>query len=113
MFTVNLHDVRKGLTELREGLKSTRVELQEHFSDVESMPPNDQYGRKMWRFTSEATERLEDLVDEVNLADVTFGEVLKYYGEGDSTMSSSEFYGIFKTFVISYKVSLSFRRPEL
>jgi cytokinesis protein len=58
----------------------------------------------MWRFTAEAAERLDDLVDEVNLADATFGEVLKYYGEGDSTMSSAEFYGIFKTFVTSYKV---------
>jgi cytokinesis protein len=102
--TVNLQEVRKGLTELRDGLKSTRAELTEHFSDVESVPANDLYGRKMWRFTAEANERLEDLTDEVNLADAMFGEVFKYYGEGDSTMSSAEFYGIFKTFVTSYKV---------
>lgn len=102
---MNLQDVRKGLAELREGLKSTRAELSEHFADVDAMSPEDQYGRKMWRFTAEATERLEDLVDDVNLADATFGEVLKYYGEGDTSMSSAEFYGIFKTFVISYRVS--------
>ena len=32
-------------------------------------------------------------------------EVVRYYGEDERNMSSSEFYGIFKTFVTSYRVS--------
>jgi Formin Homology 2 Domain len=101
---VNLQEVRKGLTEIRDGLKAIRQELSEHFSDVESLPPEDRYAKKMWRFVGESTDRIEDLVDEVNLAETTFSEVVKYYGEDDKNMSSSEFYGIFKTFVTSYRV---------
>lgn len=62
----------------------------------------------MWRFASEASDRLEDLVDQVTLADATFNEVIKYFGEEDKTMTSTEFFGIFKTFVTSYKVWLTF-----
>lgn len=98
---VNLQDVRKALTELREGLKKIRQELTDHFSDMEQ---NDRYGKQMWSFIGRATAQLEDLVDDVNHADSTFNEVVKYYGEDERNMSSSEFYGIFKTFVTSYKV---------
>lgn len=98
---VNLQEVRKGLSELRDGLTRIRNELKEHFSDMEQ---NERYGRQMWEFTGKASRQLEDLVDEVNSADTTFTEVVKYYGEEDKNMSSAEFYGIFKTFVTSYKV---------
>ena len=58
----------------------------------------------MWRFVGEATDRLADLVEDVTLADTTFGDVLRHYGEDEKSMQSSEFFGIFKTFVTSYKV---------
>jgi cytokinesis protein len=90
--------------EMRDGLKRIRLELGEHFTDVEALQSDDRYGKKMWRFVAEGKDRLADLVDQVTLADATFTEVLKYYGEDDKMMTSSEFYGIFKTFVTSYKV---------
>ncbi|KIJ37716.1 hypothetical protein M422DRAFT_177632 [Sphaerobolus stellatus SS14] len=102
-YRVNLQDVRKDLHEIREGLASIRKELQEHFSDVDALSPDDTYAKRMWRFVGEAKERVDDLVDEVNLADTTFTEVVRYYGEDEKNMSSSEFYGIFKTFVTSYR----------
>lgn len=101
---VNLQEVRKSLTELREGLKRIRAELKEHFSDIEQ---TDRYGKQMWTFVGKATSQLEDLVDDVNHAGSTFTEVASYYGEDEKNMTSSEFYGIFKTFVTSYKVRLS------
>ncbi len=110
---MNLHDIRKGLSEMREGLQSSRNELNEHFADMDAMSPDDNYAKKMWRFTAEAAERLEDLVDEVNLADATFSEVTKLYGEDDRNMSSAEFYGIFKTFVTSYRVRIFHRLVPL
>jgi cytokinesis protein len=58
---------------------------------------------------AKASGKLEDLVDDVQSADSSFTEVVKYYGEEDKNMSSSEFYGIFKTFVTSYKVCRSFQ----
>jgi cytokinesis protein len=103
---VNLQEVRKGLGELREGLKSIRHELQDHFADIESSDPNDLYGKKMWLFVGEAGERLDGLVDEVTLADSSYGEVVRYYGEDDRNMTSIEFFGTFKTFVTSYKVGV-------
>lgn len=103
LYAVNLQDVRKQLTELREGLKRIRQELADNFSDSEQ---NDRYGKQMWSFVGKAVSQLEDLVDDVNHADSTFNEVVKYYGEDERNMSSSEFYGIFKTFVTSYKVRI-------
>jgi hypothetical protein len=98
---VNLQDVRKGLTELRDGLKAIRQELKEYFSDVEQ---NDRYSKQMWGFLGKATRQMEDLIDDVNAADTLFTEVVKYFGEDDKNMSSAEFYGIFKTFITSYRV---------
>jgi hypothetical protein len=83
-------------------LKRIRQELGEHFTDMDQA---DKYGRQMWNFVGKANSQLEDLTDDVNLADSTFTEVIKYFGEEDRNMSSSEFFGIFKTFVTSYKVS--------
>lgn len=94
-------EVRKSLAELRDGLKRIRQELTDFFSDVEQ---TDRYGKQMWTFVGRATSQLEDIVDDVNHADSVFDEVVKYYGEDERNMSSSEFYGIFKTFVTSYKV---------
>lgn len=100
---MNLQDVRKGLSELRDGLKRIRTELAEHFADPET---NDKYGTQMWTFVGRATEQVEDLMDDVRNAEATFNEAISYYGEEDKNMSSSEFYGIFKTFVTSYRVCM-------
>ena len=75
--------------------------MNDHFTEIEQ---NDRYSKQMWAFLGKATKRLEDLVDGVNTADTTYAEVVKYFGEEDKNMSSSEFYGILKTFITSYKV---------
>jgi cytokinesis protein len=59
----------------------------------------------MWNFSGKAGRQLEDLVDDVNAADASFTEVVRFYGEDEKGVSSSEFYGIFKTFVTSYRAS--------
>jgi cytokinesis protein len=113
IYIVNLKDVKRGSSELQEGLKRIRPELEGHFSKMEA---GDLYGTQMWRFVIRVDQKLKDLMDEVNLAQSTFTEVANYYGEDDKTMSSSEFYGIFKTFVTSYKVCpviLVFRCPHI
>ncbi|KAJ7134999.1 hypothetical protein C8R43DRAFT_626176 [Mycena crocata] len=93
-YRVNLQDLRKGLGELRDGLKRIRQELGEHFADMDQ---TEKYGKQMWNFVGKANIQLEDLIDNVNLADTTFTEAIKYFGEEDKTMGSSEFYAIFKT----------------
>jgi cytokinesis protein len=99
---VNLQDVRKGLSELREGYKRLRTELEEHHSDNAA---ENRFSKQMWTFAGRAKRDIDDLVDNVNAADSSFADAAQYYGEDEKTMTSSEFYGIFKTFVTSYAVS--------
>lgn len=98
----NLQDVRKDLANLREGLKKIRQELTDGFANVE---PSNQYGTKMWAFLNKATALLEELVEDITGAESTFSEVVQFYGEDEKSMTSSEFYGIFKTFITYYRVS--------
>ena len=58
----------------------------------------------MWGFVGKATQQIEDLNDDFNAADSLFTEVVRYFGEDDKNVSSTEFYGTFKTFVTSYRV---------
>lgn len=97
-YRVNLLEVRRDLTELRTGFKRLRDELKEHHTNVDPT----EFARQMRNFANKAERQLEDLVDDVNAADAAFKEVVRFYGE-DEKMTSSEFYGIFKTFVTSYK----------
>ena len=83
-FAVNLLDVRKSLGELRTGLQSIQKELKEHFSDMDL---NDRYAKQMWSFVGKAKDQLADLTDDVNNADSTFTEVVKYYGEDDKIIA--------------------------
>jgi cytokinesis protein len=101
---VNLQDVRKDLAELREGYKRLRTELQDHHAETAA---EDRFAKQMWTFIGKAGRDIDDLVDNVNHADTSYAEVVQYYGEDEKSMSSSEFYGIFKTFVTSYTVRLS------
>lgn len=75
----------------------------EHFADLDDQ---DMYGKQMWSFVNKANGQVEDLVHDVNNAESTFVDAITYFGEDEKSMTSSEFYGIFKTFVTSYKVGL-------
>ncbi|KAG6865861.1 hypothetical protein C0991_010942, partial [Blastosporella zonata] len=99
-YRVNAQELRKGLSELREGIKRIRQELGDHFADLSE---TDKYGKQMWSFVNKANAQLEDLVHDVNNAESTFIDAVSYYGEDVKNMTSSDFYGIFKTFVTSYK----------
>lgn len=85
-------------------MNKIRKELGDHFADIDE---NDRYGKQMWAFVNKANGQMEDLIHDINNADSTFTDVINYYGEEDKNISSSEFYGIFKTFVTSYRVNLS------
>ncbi|PPQ72494.1 hypothetical protein CVT24_003257 [Panaeolus cyanescens] len=99
-YRVNLQEIRKGLSELREGLKRIHQELLDHYTELEDQ---DRFGTQMWAFYKKANSQLEDLTDDVKRADAIFTDAISYYGEEDKNVSSSEFFGFFKTFVTSYK----------
>lgn len=91
------------MTGLRDGLSKIKQELTDHLGVVGD---DDRYGKQMLIFYQRAKQQLEDLEDDVKNAESTFTDAINYYGEDDKNMSSSEFYGIFKTFVTSYKVKV-------
>jgi len=99
-YRVNTQDIRKDLGELRDGLKRIRQELNDYYTDLAL---GDGFSKQMWTFVGKATSRLEYLVDDVNHADTTFTEVVKYFGEDEKNLTSTEFFAVFKTFVTSYK----------
>ena len=86
---------------LRDGLSKIKQELSDYLPDLDE---DDRYSRQMLAFYQRAEKQLEDLEDDVKNAESTFTDAINYYGEDDKNMLSSEFYGIFKTFVTSYKV---------
>ncbi|TIB07010.1 hypothetical protein E3P89_04075 [Wallemia ichthyophaga] len=102
-YRVNLTDVRKGLGDLREGLKHLLLELENHFNDPESITPRDGYPEKMWKFSAVAKGKLDGMVDRLALADASYQNTARFYGELDKLPSTSEFFGVFKQFLASYK----------
>lgn len=102
----DLSHVRVVLGELRTQQKALHELLQSSFLDTADLDPDDGFPRKMFRFTKEADERLMALTDLVTVASNTYQDALKYYGEDSKSITSTEdFFGVFKTFVTSYKVS--------
>ena len=65
----------------------------------------DGYATKMFRFAAAAEEELTELRDGIIQADQAYRDVLAYYGEGETKPQSQDFFGIFRTFTSSYKVS--------
>ena len=105
-YVVNLQDVRKRYMELKDGVAKIKHELSTHFADVSNLTADDRFVKKMYRFVGESADRLDDLTDALTIADGSFSDVVRYYGEEDRNMTSSEFYGIFQIFVTSYRVGL-------
>lgn len=62
----------------------------------------------MWKFSALAKGKLDSLVDRLALADASYQNTARFYGELDKLPSTSEFFGVFKQFLTSYKVSFFF-----
>lgn len=89
--------------ELRAQQKKLVELLEDSFDGIE-INPDDGFAKKMFRFKHDAGERLQALQDLATLAQNTYNETLKFYGEDSKSISSTdEFFGVFKTFVTSYK----------
>jgi cytokinesis protein len=98
----DLKPVGAGRKELADELESIESEIKNHLMD--EPVPGDRYSQRMLRFVADARDRIEALNDRRIMAEATYNDVLRYFGE-DPTTTSNVFFGIFKTFVISYKVS--------
>lgn len=100
---VNFTDMQSTSKKMLEDIRDIRKSLQTHFSDV-----NDGYARKMFRFSAIAEEELQEVRDGILQADKLLRDVQTYFGEGEEMgrpLQSQEFFGIFKTFTSSWKVS--------
>lgn len=106
---VDLLAIVKNFTELKAEVDKTRSALYNKF-DLDQIG-NDGYRQRMPKFVRDAVNKLAVLKDKITLAQTSYTEALMYFGEDADErkqMSSMAFFGIFKTFVTSYRVSLSF-----
>lgn len=88
-----------------EEIRDIRKSLQANFQNA-----NDGYTRKMFRFAAVAEEELQEVRDGIVQADRVLREVQTLYGEGEEMgrpLQSQDFFGIFRTFTSSWKVSRS------
>lgn len=88
-----------------EEIRNIRRSLEDNFEQA-----SDGYTRKMFRFSSVAEGELHELRDGIVAAEKDLRQVQTFYGEGEDMgriMPSQEFFGIFRTFTSSYKVSQS------
>jgi len=88
-----------------EEILNIRKSLAANFSTAE-----DGYTKKMFRFSADAEEQLRDVRDGILSAEKLLRDVQNYYCEGEEMarpMQSQDFFGIFRTFTSSYKVSLT------
>jgi hypothetical protein len=86
-----------------EEIRNIRRSLEDNFEQA-----SDGYTRKMFRFSSVAEGELHELRDGIVAAEKDLRQVQTFYGEGEDMgriMPSQEFFGIFRTFTSSYKVS--------
>lgn len=100
---VNFTDMQAQSKGMLAEIRAIRLSLEDNFQDS-----TDGYARKMFRFSANAEEDLQALRDSIVNAEKGLREVENYYGEGDEhgrPMQSQDFFGIFRTFTSSYKVS--------
>ena len=86
-----------------EDIRSIRRSLETNFQDK-----NDGYTRKMFRFSAVAEEELQEVRDGILQAEKSLRDVQTYFGEGEEMgrpLQSQDFFGIFRTFTSSWKVS--------
>lgn len=104
-FRIDLLAIVKNFTELKQEVDKTRLALYNKF-DLENIGNQDGYRQRMPKFVREAVNKLAVLKDQITLAQTSYTEILRYFGEETDErkqMNSMAFFGIFKTFVTSYK----------
>lgn len=102
---IDLQALVKDFTELKSEIEKTRTALYNKF-DLDNISTNDGYRQRMPKFVREAVNKLAVLKDKITLAKTSYTEVLTFFGEEvdeRKQMNSMSFFGIFKTFVTSYR----------
>ncbi|KAI7944876.1 hypothetical protein MJO28_010571 [Puccinia striiformis f. sp. tritici] len=103
-YRIDLQAIVKNFKELKQEVEKTRLALYNKF-DLENVG-TDGYKQRMPKFVRDAVNKLGVLKDEITLAQSSYTEILMYFGEETDErkqMNSMAFFGIFKTFVTSYK----------
>lgn len=104
-YKADLGHVRAKLSDLRSSQSALATELDNYEQqDARELDPRDQFPTKMYRFKKLAGDRLDALGDTFTLAQTAVDDALAFYGEDSKSIPTThEFFGIFKTFLTSYK----------
>jgi len=104
---VNFADMQSTSKKMLDDIRAIRLSLKTHFADV-----NDGYARRMFRFSAVAEEEMQELRDGILHAEKLLRDVQEYFGEEEEMgrpLQSQDFFGIFRTFTSSWKVSSEWR----
>ncbi|WFD19798.1 hypothetical protein MCAP1_002035 [Malassezia caprae] len=109
---VQLLDLKHDLAELKSANVQHKKDLDRLLGENEENM-EDPYSKLMLPFLSTATAELQRLSDQTQYTERVFTEALRYYGEGPDplrrsltgakSMSTEEFFGIFKEFLTAYR----------
>ncbi|KAG1474349.1 hypothetical protein G6F56_000414 [Rhizopus delemar] len=100
---VTIQDLIKDYNELRVGLQTLIHEIECHYGPDYEAEEGDNFASVMNKFRDRAIEKFDLLEVRYTSMDIAYKDVVSYFGEDPSNMKPDEFFGIFQTFLSSWK----------
>jgi hypothetical protein len=105
----SISDIVQQYTDMRQGLKHLKVELDTYWkksnSDKDENKTPDRFLLVMEEHLSSATRRFEEVETLYVNVDATWKDTMIYYGENPRNQRPDEFFDIFARFLASWKLS--------
>ncbi|KAF9436650.1 hypothetical protein BGZ76_003376 [Entomortierella beljakovae] len=100
---VSLPELQSELSQLRVKVKELKTELHTHYFNGFKACPEDRFYEVMQPFMDQAEKSFAKAESAMIEMETMYKECVKFYGEDGATMKPDEFFGIFKTFNISFE----------
>ncbi|XP_068085675.1 disheveled-associated activator of morphogenesis 1 isoform X2 [Anabrus simplex] len=99
---VNMSELEKDMSQLRNGLKDVEREIEFHRSQPAGAAAGDRFLPVMKEFLSSATCRFSELEDLFQDMKTRFDRAVRLFGEDNSNIQPDEFFGIFDAFLVAF-----------
>ncbi|OAD75627.1 hypothetical protein PHYBLDRAFT_64532 [Phycomyces blakesleeanus NRRL 1555(-)] len=101
----SVQDLVQQYTELCQGLKDLKEELEAHWKDVQ-LPSEDFFEQIMREHSNHVSDYVNRLKSVYLRMDEAWKDTMAYYGESSKDMRPDEFFNVFATFVTHWKDAL-------
>lgn len=102
-FQVSFQFVETEINDLRFFIKDIKNELENHYKEP-SADPTDLYQSKMTEFIRKIDPGFITLEKNHEIMTELFSQIVQSFGEDPKKIQSEEFFGTFKTFIVSFDV---------